>query len=288
MTNQNAIHMLNTVQKQTGEKHIYNMMNSFIITTEDGKLIVIDGGQRVNAENLISYLKKVSGENIPHIDAWFLTHAHNDHVDAFLEVIQHHADEVEIEKVYMNFPSIQFFANVPKPDKSAVGTAKEIYGALPLFADKLCICSAGDVYEIGEAKFEILYSTDPYITSNVCNNSSIVFKMSLGGRTALFLADCGVEAGNRILERFKGTDTLKCDICQMAHHGQGGVDKEFYAEVSPEICLWCTPDWLWDNDMGKGFDTHCFQTVTVRRWMDEIGSVKKHYVTKDGDQVCLL
>ncbi len=288
MTNQNAIHMLNTVQKQTGEKHIYNMMNSFVITTADGKIIVIDGGQRVNAENLIAYLKKVSGKDIPHVDAWFLTHAHNDHVDAFLEVIQHHAGEVEIERICMNFPSVQFFANVPKPDKSAVGTAKEIYDALPLFADKLCICSAGDVYEIGEARFDILYSHDPYITSNVCNNSSLVFKMTLGGKTTLFLADCGVDAGNRILEHFNGTDTLKCDICQMAHHGQGGVNKEFYAAVSPEICLWCTPDWLWDNDMGNGFDTHCFKTVETRRWMDEIGSVKKNYITKDGDQVCLL
>ncbi len=280
MTHQNAIHMLKSVTNI--------QMNSFVITTEDGKLILIDGGQRANAEYLLSYLKELTGEPVPHIDGWFLTHAHDDHVDAFLEILQNHPGSVEIDKVYMNIPSVQFFSRGPQPDKSAVGTAGEIYGALPLYADKLCVCTAGDVYEIGDARFDILYSPDPFITPNVCNNSSLIFKMTLGEKTTLFLADCGVDAGNRMLEQFKGTDTLACDICQMAHHGQQGVTKAFYEAVRPEICLWCTPDWLWNNDRGKGFNTHCFKTVEVRGWMDEIGSVKKNYIMMDGTQVCPL
>ncbi len=286
MTPRNAIHMLNSVIVQTPDKFIFNMMNSFVITTEDRRLILIDGGQRTNAEYLLSYLRELTGEAVPHIDAWFLTHAHDDHVDAFLEIIQNHRESAEIDRVFMNIPSVQFFLRGPQPDKSAAGTASELYAALPLFADKLCICSAGDVYEIGGASFDILYSTDPSIAPNVCNNSSLVFKMTLGGKTALFLADCGAEAGDRILEKHKGTDVLRCDICQMAHHGQRGVTKEFYEAVRPEICLWCTPDWLWNNDMGKGYNTHCFKTVEVRAWMDEIGTVKKHYVTMNGTQIC--
>jgi hypothetical protein len=74
----------------------------------------------------------------------------------------------------------------------------------------------------------------------------------------------------------------------MAHHGQAGVTKEFYAEVAPEVCIWCAPKWLWDNDAGKGFNTHCFQTVTVRQWMDEIGTVKKNIVDMDGTQEYIL
>ena len=41
---------------------------------------------------------------------------------------------------------------------------------------------------------------------------------------------------------------------------------------------------MWDNDRGKGFNTHIYQTVIVRGWMEALG-VKKHYVIKDGDQV---
>ncbi len=278
-TYKNAIHMLKSVTNI--------QMNSFVITTADGKLMVIDGGQRPNAEYLLEYLRDLTGEVVPHVDAWFLTHAHNDHVDAFLEILQNHPGAVTFDKVYMNFPSEQFFLRGKGPDKSAAGTAKEVFDALPLFADKLCIATEGDLYEIGEAKIEVLYTTHPDIIFNICNNSSLVFKMTLGGKTALFLADCGEEAGNIMLEKYKGTDTLDCDICQMAHHGQNGVTRAFYEEVKPEICFWCAPDWLWNNDAGKGFDTHCFNTVKTRGWMEALG-VKKNYVLMDGTQICQL
>lgn len=273
----NAIHLLHS---QTPIQ-----MESFIITTESGKIIAIDGGHREDARYFVDYLKKLTGEIKPRIDAWFLTHSHKDHVGAFFEVVQNMSDEIEIGKVYYNFPSVQFLLR--GRDRSAAETANEFYSLLPLFADKTCIVSGGDTYEIGEAKFEILYTTDSEIISNVTNNSSTVFKMTLGGKTALFLADCGAEAGNKILAKYAGTDMLDCDICQMAHHGQQGVTREFYEAVRPEICLWCAPKWLWENDAGKGFNTHVFKTVEVRGWMEELG-VKKNYIDMDGTQICPL
>ena len=273
----NAIHLLHS---QTPIQ-----MESFIITTESGKIIAIDGGHREDARYFVDYLKKLTGEIKPRIDAWFLTHSHKDHVGAFFEVVQNMIDEVEVGKVYYNFPSVQFLLR--GRDRNAAETAKEFYILLPRFADKTYIVSGGDTYEIGEAKFEILYTTDSEIISNVTNNSSTVFKMTLGGKTALFLADCGAEAGNKILAKYAGTDMLDCDICQMAHHGQQGVTREFYEAVRPEICLWCAPKWLWENDAGKGFNTHVFKTVEVRGWMEELG-VKKNYIDMDGTQICPL
>ena len=275
----NAIHLLHS---QTPIQ-----MESFIITTESGRIIAIDGGHREDARYFVDYLKALTGAERPCIDAWFLTHSHKDHVSAFFEVVQNMSNEVEIGKVYYNFPSVQFFKRGLPPDYSALKTAEQFYSLLPLFADKVCIVSSGDTYEIGEAKIEILYTTDPEITANVTNNSSTVFRMTLGGKTALFLGDCGVEAGNKILAKYAGTDMLKCDVCQMAHHGQQGVSREFYEAVRPEICLWCTPRWLWENDAGLGFNTHVFKTVEVRGWMEELG-VKKNYIDMNGTQICHL
>ena len=62
--NQNAIHMLRSVTNTIGD--------SFIITTEDGKVIVIDGGHYTETEYFLEYLKAVTGTRKPHIDAWFL------------------------------------------------------------------------------------------------------------------------------------------------------------------------------------------------------------------------
>ena len=76
----NTLYMLNSV---TGIQ-----MNSFIITTSDQKVIVMDGGFDQDAENMIQYLKDITGQDIPHVDAWFLSHPHQDHISCFLEIME--------------------------------------------------------------------------------------------------------------------------------------------------------------------------------------------------------
>lgn len=273
----NAIHLLQT---QTEIQH-----ESFVITTQDSHLIVIDGGHRADAPYLIQYLREITGETVPHIDAWFITHPHDDHTDAFFEIIENRPDQLSIGGVYYNFPSIQYYEKEENAYPETVKTVKEFYSLLPRFADRATVVFGGDVYEFGAAKIEILYSPDYEITQNKGNNASLVFKLTLGGKTALFLADAGVEVGDKLLRKHQGTDVLKCDVCQMAHHGQGGVSREFYEAVRPEICLWCAPRWLWNNDFGGGFNSFYFKTVEVRGWMEELG-VKKNYVDMDGTQIC--
>ena len=73
----------------------------------------------------------------------------------------------------------------------------------------------------------------------------------------------------------------------MAHHGQNGVKKDFYETVAPTACLWCTPKWLWDNDAGRGYNTHGWKTIEVQGWMEELG-VKEHYVLMNGTQIIEL
>lgn len=272
----NAIHMLKTV---TGTQ-----MNSFLIATESGKIIAIDGGFRQDAPYFLQYLRELTQTDVPHIDAWFLTHPHRDHIYAFTEIMENHLNELTVGNVYFNFPSIQFIAREEPTEEE---TMRDFFSVLPRFADKIRICSGGDRYTIGEAQIDVLYSTDFELNRNVGNNASLVFRMTLGGKTALFTGDCGVEAGRKVLRLWKDRGMVKADICQMAHHGQNGCEREFYEAVAPSVCLWCTPQWLWDNDAGEGYNTHIWQTVVVRGWMDELG-VKTHYVIKDGTQVCEL
>lgn len=70
----------------------------------------------------------------------------------------------------------------------------------------------------------------------------------------------------------------------MSHHGQNGVDYEVYKALRPSVCLWPTPQWLWDNDNGGGAGSGSWKIQETRNWMTRLG-VKEYYVTKDGDQV---
>lgn len=265
----NTIHMLNSVTD--------TICNSFIITTEDGKLIVIDGGYDSETQSFLSNLKRISGEERPHVNAWFLTHPHSDHVNCFFDVMEHRSNEVDVEKIYCNFPSRGFLED----DESAAKTMDDFYRVLPLIATKIRIVCGGDTLQIGSARFIILYSQDFEIKN--CNNSSLVFRMELGGKSVLFTGDSEEAAGEKILRLWKDLGLLNCDICQMSHHGQNGLSREFYKAVSPEICLWPTPSWLWTNHHGRG----PYKTLTTRWWMRKL-KVKKHCIMKDGVQVIEL
>ena len=77
----NAIHMLQSVTD--------TICNSFLITTEDGFVIAIDGGYEKETDHFLDYLKKLTGQERPRIDAWFLTHPHDDHCNNFFEIVEH-------------------------------------------------------------------------------------------------------------------------------------------------------------------------------------------------------
>jgi len=266
----NTIHMLKSVTD--------TICNSFIITTEDGKIIVIDGGFHTETEYFLTYLKEVAGTDHPHVDAWFLSHPHDDHVEVFYSIVENHSDEVSLGRVYANFPSALFFRG---NDKEAEHMVEEFQRLLPRFAAHYTIVSGGDSFDIGAAHIRVLCSPDFEISG--CNNASVVFRMDLGGRSILFTGDCGAAAGKKILRLLKDSGLLDCEICQMAHHGQNGCDRDFYEAVSPAICLWCTPSWLWTNNNGTG----PFQTLVVRGWMEELG-VKTNYIMHEGTQVIEL
>ncbi len=271
----NTLYQLNSV---TGYQ-----MNSFIVTTEDEKVIVIDGGFAQDAENLLSYLRELTGRNIPHINAWILTHPHVDHIACFVEIVKNHWNEITLEQVMYNFPSVQYCSREAAHD-GYCHVIESFMQLLPVFADRVITTYGFDHYDIGQAHIEVLYSPNCEIQVNYINNASLIFMLTLAGKRILFTGDAGIEEGRQCLTLYDGTDKLKADYVQMAHHGQHGVEKCFYDAVLPSACLWCTPDWLWNNDAGLGYNTHTFRTIEVRKWMDALG-VQEHYVMMNGTQI---
>lgn len=267
--NKNAIHMLRSVEDTIGD--------SFIITTEDGKVIVIDGGFSFETDYFIQYLKAVTGKRVPKVDAWVLTHPHTDHVEVFNEVAENRSKQVKFDKVMLHYVPYELYESRSQEEgMQMVGEFNRISKAFP---EKVQILNTGDVFNIGAAKITVLYTADTSFID--INEHSVIFRMDLGGKSAVFTGDAQVNAGNKTLAKWKDTDMLDCDICKMAHHGQDGVDRNFYEAVSPEICLWPTPTWVWDNVNGN------LKTLEVRAWIEELG-VKENYIAWQGSQVIYI
>ena len=77
-------------------------------------------------------------------------------------------------------------------------------------------------------------------------------------------------------------NALHSDIVQMGHHGQSAVRMDVYHAIRPQVCLWCAPKWLWDNNQGRrGYDSGVWDILRVREEMRRLG-VRRHAIAKDG------
>ncbi len=248
-------------------------MMGYLITSKD-ETIVIDGGLKEDAQNLIDNINRIGGGKV---DYWFITHPHMDHAQAFIEIVQN--TNIEIGKVYVTLNEMDWYRQY---ENERIEEIENFFNTIQSEKIKTKVeeVQLGQIIEINNLKCEILSVKNPEITTNAINNSSMVIKMDINDKTLLFLADTGKESGEKLLEAQK--DKLKADIVQMAHHGQNGVDENVYKVISPEICLWPTPEWLWNNDPGTGYNTGTWKTLETRAWMENIG-VKENYIEKDGD-----
>ena len=247
-------------------------MMGYIIKTENGKLIVIDGGSTDDADNLINQIYKNGGK----VDYWFITHAHDDHAGAFTKIVNE--TKIEIDKIYSSLNDYSWYEenepNRAEFSKTLIDTVKQ--GRIK---DVVTEPNINQIFEIDNLKAEILGIKNPEIIENAGNEQSMVIKFDTGERTILILGDTGIQSSEKLLRTQK--DKLKSDVVQMAHHGQAGATKELYKQVSPEICLWPCPEWLWNNDSGEGYNSGNWETIETRQWMEELG-VKQNYIEKDG------
>lgn len=272
-------------------------MMSFVLVTKKDNVIVIDGGRPLDMPLLKQY---IGGR---HISAWILTHAHNDHISGFVDEFEKNGGaDFDIEKVYYNFPPYDtLITRTDVPDKAYFDTElNEVLPAFlkiePLLSDRAHIVKQGDTLTVDECEIEFLFTYHDGLFSNLMNDASLVFTVKTPNKKVLFLGDLGPEAGDVLMDESRGK--LRADIVQMAHHGHMNVSMEIYAEVQPHACLWCAPDWLYNEPeipsylknrealrkMGRG---RMYGVGLTRKWMDVLG-VKTHYVTKDGTQEIML
>lgn len=250
--------------------------NSYVIKTKNDKLIVIDGGgvHFDDSGYLYSELQRISNKEVPEVEAWILSHLHDDHVTEFTLLVNDASKKVVINNVYINLPSKAFMNSSEKGKYSYLhddvhAAYDKLFGAGAFNAINGKNVFEGDTVEIDGVILDFLIAvTDEEVETNI-NDTSLIFRATIEGQTVLFLGDANVYEGNRLLEKY-GSE-LKSDMVQMAHHGQAGVAESVYKAILPTVCLWPSPAWVYDNW------SNTLQTFEVRQWMANLG-VKYHVI----------
>lgn len=231
----------------------------YTIQAKSGEVLVIDGGYSGNGEELKRIVKSLDG----HINLWLITHPHNDHHNAIMEVIKD-PDGITYEKLGASQLPDSWAELAKTKDTQELLHWNQF--ARENLDERYFNIEKGQVFQLGTMKIEVIAEANPEILTNPINNQSAVFRITEDDFTFLVLGDLGVEAGEKLL---KSGEDVHADAVQMAHHGQQGVNEEFYKAVQPKYCFWSTPDWLWTNQDGKG----PFKTLETRGWMEKLNTV---------------
>ena len=248
---------------------------SIVIKSSHGKLIVVDGGWEADADKLSSLILQQGGK----VDAWLITHPHEDHVGALCAILNNTARKIKIDKIYCSLATPDWYRQVSPTGAGIADQLLSAFTKLPVGTVTNNI-GRGTEINIDDVNIRVLNNRGVY-TYNGVNNSSMVYKIRVSGQSILILGDLAYDGGKDLIKTCTAAE-LKSDIVQMAHHGQQGVDHDAYALIAPNTCLWPTPAWLWDNDNGGGVGSGPWGTLTTRAWMDALG-VKDNRSLKDGD-----
>ena len=215
---------------------------SFVITLEDGKYVIFDGGYDYDAKRLYRFLhdnNKRADDRIV-IAAWFLSHSHDDHYGAFVQFTEDYNSDITLEAIVANTGVEAMYSGGYDGylHEKVVDVAKDIYHCemfRPHTGQTLIFCNT---------EFQILYTAEDYAIYNGYgtlvseNTASLVVKMRAGGQTVLFTNDADIVVSRMLCELYG--ENLKCDIFQVNHHGQSGCVKRLCELADPDYTIWTT------------------------------------------------
>ena len=234
-----------------------------IVNTDTGALAIIDGGYTGDQEQIRGII-----EQYGKVDAWILTHYHEDHAGAFNAVWNDTKDR--IEKVYTTALDTKILEdNCQNWDDP---------GTLAMFLDqassdeRVIALHTGDEVDIVGLKMQVYLSGDDEILKymiNVWNNCSLVFKLKGSEEEILFLGDLqNQELGTYLLEKY-GENELHAKYVQPSHHGNWGLATEFYQSIKPECLLFDAPEWLMTGEK--------YTARFLKEWCDQQGITTYDY-----------
>lgn len=204
---------------------------AYVIRTNDGKTVVIDGGSKDDAAYLVWLLKTRYG--VSSVDAWYVTHEDGNHTGALESILDD--GSLTIGKIYYNFQAGS--TGSLKTKLAAAANAEEIgrvthtYGAVTIRA-------------VNDHK-------DYAQTANSADKATTVLLAEFGGSQntgVLFLGDLTKETEAYVLKQAQdaGID-MTGKVVQLDNHGSISCSKAFYEQLQPKVCLWPCVRSTWDN-----------------------------------------
>ena len=187
-----------------------------ILLENEGRFLLIDGGNREDSQLVVSYLEQ---QGVQELDAVVCTHAHEDHVGG-------------LPSVLAVYPTAAVYA----PTKTY---SSNIFDKFVYYTDQqgleITIPQPGDSFTLGNVDLTILGPVKSYPDPN---NTSIVIMAEFGSTRFLFTGDMEKEAENDMLDYWDEQYNWNCDVLKSGHHGSSTSSSyRLIYEADPEYIV---------------------------------------------------
>lgn len=219
------------VAEYDGEWHWQSSGMGYIVQTNSGHFIIVDGGMDYDDANRIADIL-FEYSKFPVIDMWIITHPHKDHCTALIGFAQNEVLKklVAIKSVCFNNP--EYFDERCKNDIFTMN----------LLSRKLS-CEyikpqSDDIYNVDDVEIRILFVWSDLEGLSDSNELSTVFTVSDGNTKIMMTGDTSEYVLNYVCNKYKSKPELfKSDIVQLPHHGLNGGTLEFFDLVKAKTVL---------------------------------------------------
>ena len=216
----------------------------YVLVLSDGKLVIIDGGSAYqcadqNVEAFMRFVRELTGKSENEkmdIALWYGTHCHADHIDFFYKVIHKYRKYFNLERVMFNYQSNTVISYAKRVDKLRNLLLKYYPNV------KYVKCRSGYRFSFLDTKFVILSTHEDLVSPETgtlpvasANECCSILKVTLGGKTFLFLGDASTATQTELLRKFTKTQ-LHVDVLQASHHMINNLT-ELYPVINPTYVM---------------------------------------------------
>lgn len=216
--------------------------DSMILTSPDGKVMVLDAGHPDAAAHVTAALDAMG---VTRIDYLVASHPHIDHIGGFPALIEKYEVGALYTSALVYDSSSYYRAYIAAVQQAGLEHIILGEGDVLMFGDEVKI-------EVLNPPHEIAYPDGyPANSTQFVNNQSLALKFTYGASSIMLAGDLYTGGEKEIVDRYG--EALDCDVMKANHHGANtSSSSKWRNTVTPQITF-ITSDTIEDLSIAKKF-----------------------------------
>ncbi|MCQ2484891.1 MAG: hypothetical protein MJ168_06105 [Clostridia bacterium] len=250
-----------------------------IVQCPDYSFFIVDSGhyfQFNDNDRIYKFMRErtPAGQKVV-VNGWMITHAHTDHISKLSDFLKYNTNDVIIEGFYQNLLDGAYECEDWNTEEREMSI--KFFKILENYPAPVYKLHTGMRFYIRNLTFNVMSTHEDIYPKAITdyNDSSCVVMMEAEGSKVFIPGDAAVDAGEVMEQRF--SDSLKCDIVQIAHHGHTGLSPRCYELLGADLAIFPITRIMFDEELPR--------KEANRR---AIAIANKYYITSDGTVVVPL